>query len=61
MADNDVTYLLRIGGYEVPDDKACARLRAYWEDLTAQGRSVDAGFGTAEIALTYAAWRPEDD
>jgi hypothetical protein len=57
----DITYLLRIGGYQVPDEDACARLRAYCEDLTAQARSVGTGLGSADIALTYAAWRPEDD
>lgn len=57
----DIRHLLRIGGYQVPDEEECARLQAYWGELTAQAREVDAQFGSAEIALRYAAWRPEDD
>jgi hypothetical protein len=60
MSD-DVRNLLRLGGYHVPGEDECARLQAYWEDLTAQARDVDKELGSGEIALTYAAWRPEDD
>jgi hypothetical protein len=55
---SDVESLLRIGGFQVPDEDECARLQAYWDELSAQGRSVRAGSG--EIALSYAVERPED-
>lgn len=59
MAD-EIRHLLRMNGYQIPDDDECSRLQAYWDRLTGQAREV-AEFGSAEIALRYAAWRPEDD
>jgi hypothetical protein len=58
---DDVRHLLRIAGFQVPDDHQCTRLQAYWDELTAQARELQTDAGSAEIAVTYAAWRPEDD
>lgn len=57
----DIRALLAAGRFQVPGDEQRAQLQAYWDQIAALAAQVSISQGDAEPAITYAAWRAEDD
>lgn len=51
---------LASGRFQVPGEEQCAQLQSYWDELSTQGEQLGV-LEAAEPAITYTAWRSEDE
>lgn len=57
----DIRALLAAGRFQVPGDEQCAQLQVYWDEIAALSEQVAVTQPDAEPAITWAAWRADDD